>query len=582
MPPWEKYAAPVSGPWAKYGKTDAPKVKTKVEKDAEARVKNTPGIVRAFSGGASWGAAGDLDALSAMAETAIGNAVKKIQGKPIDYTPGEARTAVKRANVLADAAYAKEHPVIATGTNILGAIAAPGSGAIGKFIGAGATGAAKVARAVGAGALGGGVYGGLSSEEGKRTQNALSGAALGSIAGGATQGVLNSLGPKAAIDNAARRLSRSGVDLTPGQMAGGFGKRVEDAMTSIPITGSMINSARRRGVDTFRRATFDQTLAPIGETLPKDIGTGNEAIAHAQKAIGGAYDRILPKLTFSFDNQLATDLGDVATRTATLPSERGDQVNRILREKVLSPLQQQNFDGAAWKKADSELGRLAANYRGSPDADQREVGMVLQDAQGALRDWMARSNPNQRPAIEAANNAWASFARLRDAAASSGANSEGGEFTANQLLRATRQGDKSMAKGATARGEARFQGWAQDAQGVLPSKINDSGTAIRTMMGTGLYGGASGLLGGPVAAKAIAADLAGAALYTKPVQNMLNRIYRATDRQTATQGVQGLRALAKNDPKLLPLLTEIEARLSQAPVAATRQAAPASAPAPAN
>lgn len=575
MPPWEKYAAPASnGPWAKYG-GDKAASKSKVDRDAEARVKNTPGLVRAFSGGASWGAAGDLDALSAMAETAIGNTVKKLQGKPVDYSPGEARTAVKRANVLADAAYAKEHPVIATGTNILGAIAAPGSGAIGKFIGAGATGAAKVARAAGAGALGGGIYGGLSAEEGKRSENALSGAALGSIAGGATQGVLNSLGPKAALDSAARRLSRSGVELTPGQMAGGFGKRVEDAMTSIPITGSAINSARRRGVDSFRRATFDQALAPIGQALPKDIGTGNEAISHAQKAIGGAYDKILPNLTFSFDQKLASDLGDVATRTATLPGERGAQVNRILRDKVLSPLQQQSFDGTAWKKADSELGRLAANYRGSLDADQREVGMVLQDAQSVLRDWMSRSNPNQRPAIEAANNAWANFTRLRDAAASAGANSEGGEFTANQLLRATRQGDKSMAKGATARGEAKMQGWAQDAQGVLPSKINDSGTAIRTMMGAGLYGGASGVMGGPVAAKAIAADLAGAALYTKPVQTLINRIYRATDRKTATQGVQGLRALAKNDPKLLPLVEEIEARLSQAPVAATRQASSA-------
>lgn len=568
MPPWEKYAARTAGPWAKYVQA-APAAKSKAQQDAEARVKNsTPGAVRAFANGASWGAAGDLDALSAMGETAIGNTIKKLQGKPIDYTPGEARAAVKKANVLADASYTKDHPVISTGTNVLGALAAPGAGFLGKFVGAGVSGASKVARAIGVGALGGGVYGGLSSEEGSRTKNALEGAALGGATGGLTQGALGSLGPKAAIDNASRRLSRAGVELTPGQMTGGIGKRVEDVLTSTPITGNAINSARRRGVDTFRRATLDQTLAPIGQSLPKDIGTGNEAVAHTQRAIGSAYDKILPKLTFTFDNQLATDLSDVANRTSSLPTERGDQVNRILREKVLTPLQNGGFDGKSWKQADAELGRLGATYSGSIDADQREVGSVLKDAQSSLRDWMSRSNPGEKPAIDSANAAWAKFTRVRDASATSGANSEGGEFTANQLLGATRRGDKSMAKGATARGEALMQDWAQDAQGVLPSKVSDSGTALRSAP---LAYGAALIGGGPHGAgSALVADLAGASLYSKPVQVVLNRIYRATDRPTATQGVQGLRALAKANPKLLPVIAEIEARLSQAPAAAVR------------
>ena len=80
---------------------------------------------------------------------------------------------------------------------------------------------------------------------------------IGGVGKGAA-GVASALRP-----SAERLLMNEGVKLTPGQMAGGVAKSIEDKATSIPLAGDMITSARRRGIEDLNPtpARWNQHLA---------------------------------------------------------------------------------------------------------------------------------------------------------------------------------------------------------------------------------------------------------------------------------------------------------------------------------
>ena len=84
-------------------------------------------------------------------------------------------------------------------------------------------------------------------------------------------------------------------------------------------------------------------------------------------------------------------------------------------------------------------------------------------------------------------------------------------FTPNQLLRASKTGDKSVNKKQTFLNQGRMQDLGQDAQGIFGRTIGDSGTGIRNIglnfaSGGGLVGAST--MGGVPVAGASAAYLA--------------------------------------------------------------------------
>lgn len=360
-------------------------------------------------------------------------------------------------------------------------------------------------------------------------------AALGAIGGAATHGVVNkvagALAPR--FSEAQRWMRDNAVDMTPGQAMGGFAKTVEDKLTSMPIIGDVITMGRKRGYETYNRAIADEVIAPLNKSIPTGTKPGYETYKVARNAVNSAYDDILPHVTVRPDAQFATDVQDIAaSQMRTIAEPQAQQFMKIFQEKVVNQMDPKvgYMTGEQFKKADSELGRLAGSYMGDLDADKRALGYAVRDVQIALRDLMERGNPNQADAIRAANLAWAGFTRLRDAAARRG--TKEGVFTPAQLDAAARKLDKSRGKGTYAQGDAMMQDVADYGREIMGDTYPDSGTAGRVLLnglaGAGLFGANAGTGGALVGAASTPGGVlglgalgAGAGLYTKPGASLI-------------------------------------------------------------
>lgn len=335
----------------------------------------------------------------------------------------------------------------------------------------------------------------------EKLKQAGTGAAVGGLAAPAMAAIARLVSPRASTNPEVQRLLSEGITPTPGQIAGGAAQRFEDKATSIPIFGDAVVAARQRGVTEFNRAALNRALAPLGKDL-NSIGRGG--IKEVGETISAAYDDLLPKLTFRADNTFADDLSTIMNMATELPEQQINQLQRIIRDKVVGKLTPQGVaDGLNYKQIESELGRIANNYLSATDADQRTLGTAIAEIQNSLRNALTRSNPNMATELGRINEAYSIFTRLQRAAGGVGA--EGGVFTPAQLQSAVRAGDSSMRKGRFARGEAVLQDLSEAGKNVMGGKVPDSGTAGRVWAGLGAL--ASGAInpaipGGLIAASA--------------------------------------------------------------------------------
>lgn len=500
--------------------------------------------------GASDEVAGGINYLVQGAE----NLGRNVLGKPILIPASSAAKAAIDYEREQQAAYAKAHPtanVLAGAASIAATGSPTGAAAITSPLAAGAAVAAQNAPFA------------LARQKGnvlQRLPGAAAEEALSFGTGAALTAGANVLGRHAVAAAAnptdQRVLSQEGVDLTMGQMAGGLGKRVEDAATSLPLTGASINARRADSIASFDRAAMNRALAPIGETLPGDVG--REGVKATNDLISNAYTKALSGVTVAPDAQFAQDVGQVLARP-NLPGTVKDDLNSIAQNtlgRFNGPI-----DGPTWKSIDAELSSMsrAADNASASQPTQR----YLRDAIDSLRDAnfgaLQRSNPQAADQVAKANEAFANFARIRHAAQQIGA--ENGVFTPAQLQRSVQAGDNSAGNQAFSRGEALMQDLSEKAKNVLPSKVPDSGTALRSMIGMGAYGGVGAAAGPHAAAAGLAADLAGAAIYSRPVQGLINSIYRASSPGQAQAALSRLARLAARSPGLVPVYREAARRL---------------------
>lgn len=350
----------------------------------------------------------------------------------------------------------------------------------------------------------------------------------------------------------ARRLSNEGVSLTPGQMFGGIPRRIEDAMTSLPLTGAGIHAARNRGVDSFDRAAFNRILAPFGEELPGNVPAGRDAVRYVNDRVSRAYDTALAPVRVAPDPQFQQELAS-AIRPG-LPSTVEQDVRFILDD--LSQRFGGVIDGRTWKQLDEELGAAirSADTASASAPIRRFERDALRDAQTALRGALERADPAAFQAVRHADEAFANLVRVREAVAGTGARN--GRFTPVQLNNAVR---KTGGKTEYGQGDALMQDLTDAGVDVLPATVSDSGTALRGMIGMGAYGGAAGAVGMDKALMGLAADAAGMALYSRPAQALFNAIYRAGSPGQAQQALGQLQALAAQNPALLPYVDDAAA-----------------------
>lgn len=305
--------------------------------------------------------------------------------------------------------------------------------------------------------------------------------------------------PVVSPEHAARvaRLEEAGVHLTPGMRQGGAARIAEEARRSHPYVGAAHAEADQKAVESMNRALFNRVLGPIGEHFDANAPVGREGVAHVDQQLSTAYDKALPHIKVNADHRLTNDLSQIRTGVASLGKPQEQQYEAILNQDVLHHFGPEGMDGHTFKKVESDLLRQSRNLKSSLDPNARSLGHALDDTLDALRSDMERSSPPQwRDRLRSINQSYAMFTRVQDAATHRATN--GGVFTPGDLMASIRKGDRTVRKGAFARGDALLQPFAEDVEAVVPRALPDSGTPTRLMQGG--RGAAASAIGSAVGA----------------------------------------------------------------------------------
>jgi len=400
--------------------------------------------------------------------------------------------------------------------------------------------------------------------------------------------------PKPRISQDVVDLRAKGVDLTPGQAAGGIVKGIEDAATSLPIVGGSIQDARLANLGTFNKAVANEALKPIGRRVPSTVNPGNETVAYVERTLGDEYKKLIPTGGVRVDDELGAGVAALNDITATMDVKNKRKLENVLKVRFLDHFKDGALDGQAYQVAQEKLRLEMERYAKSSDPDSQAIGQALKLVKEQLQEAAARQNPSFATKKAQIDRGWAEFKRLQGATTATGAASDG-IFSAGQYGGAIKRADKSLDKGRFARGDAMGQDLAGAAGRVLPSSVPDSGTATRgaigalvsapAAIGTGIATG--GPIGGAAAAGGIAATIGGLKMASKAYSPKAIEVFnRALDERISSQeariALRELADMAAKDPKLAPLLQEASARLSRSAGAVTSNAQPRNALVPAN
>lgn len=325
------------------------------------------------------------------------------------------------------------------------------------------------------------MYGDFLSE---KLKQAGTGAAFGAGAGKAAQMLF---APK--VSPQTQMLKEMGVtSMTPGQLMSdipvvGRGiQRMEQELTSLPLSGSLIQGAMERTNQAFNRGVGNKVLEPIGERLPKDIQPGNQMIAYLADKLDDVYRGLENKITLRNvrdpkTNQSTTDffLQKYTDVAADKPIDHQRLILDEFRDAMLGSLERKgSLSGPEFRQAEKALGSKARAYMARPET--QDVGFALRDLQDALRNELAIQNPAVGRELRASHEMFKRYLRAERAAAYRG--SQEGAFAPQQF----RQAVETMAgRRGTATGRGMFLPESQAATSVLGRGVPDSGTAGRLM-----------------------------------------------------------------------------------------------------
>lgn len=335
------------------------------------------------------------------------------------------------------------------------------------------------------------------------------GAAIGAATGPAAELVGRVFSPK--TNPNVQALMKEGITPTPGEILGGAAKRIEEGIVSVPLLGDVVKTAQRRSIEQFNRAMYERSLAPLGNAaagIAKKAPVGNEGVRIVGDTLSNAYEsalaRSVPNVMIPGSgnsqavNSAATGFVSAIRQTQSMvPRAQRDDFVDAMNNHVFSKITPSGtLTPSAAKEAESELGRMAFDYMKSSDASQRQLGRAFRQAQEELRTVIAANNPSIAPEIQAINQGWRTLAQIEKAGAKQGAKE--GVFTPAQFMSAVREGSSGQRKRQFARGEAWNQELGKAAEGVLSSRLPDSGTILRGMIAGTMLGGGTHLVN-PVA-----------------------------------------------------------------------------------
>ena len=359
--------------------------------------------------------------------------------------------------------------------------------------------------------------------------------ALGAVAGFGgdklLRGAAGVIAPQ--FSKGMRALADADIPVTIGQLArdGGsaIGKAiggVEDALTSVPFIGDMVNSARDRGTLAFNASVLNRSLGAIGEKLPKGLQAGRDAVKYVGDTFSAEYDKLVPNLSVTFDDAFRAQVDKSAGALRTLPQAMQKQFTQIVRSIFENRAAGGSMAGQALKDAQSRLREELRAFSATQGRDAQIVARTLDDLDGAFTDLIERANPQYAEKLKGLNAGYATLVQAEKAAGSVGAAKNNGMFTPAQFSNAVSALNSSARKRAVARGTALNQDLSDAAIETLPSQTPDSGTARRAMVGLMAGGGVSagvGVLANPYAAIPLAAA---ASVYTKTGQKLIKEFVK--------------------------------------------------------
>jgi len=434
------------------------KAQQKNASSSKPKKKNTKiaGMARAVLQGLSFGTADEAEA-----------ALRSLMG---DETYAENLSDIR--SEIKD--FAEKNPKTALGLELAGSLPTALAGGAG-LARLGVKGAATIA------GLEGAAYG-FGAGEGGFGERAKS-AAVGGVVGAGTGKVSDLVFPK--VSEAARKLMKEGVRLTPGQRVGGLTKELEERATSLPFIGDVIEAGQQNAMDDFNRAAINSSIRILGKgskKVPKSK-IGQEAYEFAKDQVDEAYAKVIPKLRANVGSDFEDGLVKIIQENADL-GEDGlkkfqAKLSKILASKVTS--EDKILRGDVLKTVDSDLGFEATKFLKSSVASERELGAALSSVQTLLRQSMEGTSPQANREYKKVQSAFRTLLPVRKAVVA--ASTKRGTFTPAQLLRGSKAVDQSRDKIATATGKAPQQSLATDAQEVIGRTIPDSGTAERVMTG---------------------------------------------------------------------------------------------------
>jgi hypothetical protein len=380
----------------------------------------------------------------------------------------------------------------------------------------GGFGATPFRQAVSSGAVTGALQPVLTEEDflTEKGKQLVAGSAGGVLGAGVTKVaglVLNPLTSKA--EQTMRDL---GVQLTPGQVAGGSFKDIESFAASVPLVGSYISEAKERALYSFNKGVINKALAKVNEKLPEDV-IGRDAVQVVNEIVDKKYTDVLSKMSFKLDFPTYTGL----LKATKLPSSSVDRV-RVKDELdsiIFSRLPKEGpVDGEVYKQIESQLRQRAAQLGRGTVSDQ-DVGDALRQASVSLKEGLRKQNPKYNSELRRIDSAYGDISVMKAAAANTGA--ENGVFTPRQYKTAVRQSDTTRKKTQFAAGTARGQDVAEDAVSVMEPRQTANLEGRIALSNVGGYTMAAN------PATAIPMALAAPVLYSESGVKLMNALMRS-------------------------------------------------------
>ena len=444
--------------------------------NTQNKIGKLTGITQSALQGLSFGSADELQAL------ASGLYAKFAEGKDFGTAYDETVNAI-RSDLKS---FREQEPLYAYGSEIAGSIPTA------------VFGGARLAKAgldaIKSAGVMGGAYGGLATDSDDPIDRT-----IGTTIGGLTGGTLQKVAPYAT--ESAKKLIRGntvfnpnkGVPVTVGDAVGGGLKRVEEALTSVPFVGSAIIGAKQRSKQGFDRTVYEEVLEPLKAigVKPKEVvkgKTGNELYEAVEGVVTKAYDDVVPTLKLPNRQSVQSKIDDAIYNSAETLDDNLEKVFFKDLEKIIYSKfnADGNISGQGYKTAISQLRTKARKIGASqPTLFSDDLIGSYKNVEKTLIEILKETNPTQKAKLDAIDK---SFKRLLPVERTV-IQSEGGEFTADQVLRNIKKADTSLRNKDFARGKADMQPLVRAGQETIKQRLPNSGTAERILGGSALVGG---------------------------------------------------------------------------------------------